>query len=308
MLLLLKIAAKNGSRPSKGRLPYKSIQQFSCLIFNRLHQMVGNTILFNKKKVIEQMAQFEPIFLHEMNGVKLMDRVDSKYLIPLNMLPEILNDIQSYYKVLEINEVRLSRYETQYFDFNDFELYHNHQAGKTNRYKVRFRKYVETDSCFFEIKHKNNKGRTTKSRIEQPEKKENTLNAQEKEFLTTKTPLDGQLLKGNLWVYYNRITLVNKFSTERLTIDLDLTFKHNQNTVEFPKVVIVEVKQEKLSPSPITQILRSKQLSEGSISKYCLGIMSLNPHIKYNRFKLKYLHLNKIIKNYDTTTSGYLIG
>jgi VTC domain len=270
--------------------------------------MVGNTILFHKQKVIEQITQFEPISLQEMEGVKLMDRVDSKYLIPLNLLPEILSNIKPYYKVLEIKEIRLSRYETQYFDFNNFELYHNHQAGKTNRYKVRFRKYVETDLCFFEIKHKNNKGRTKKSRIKQPEKIENTLNAQETAFLASKTPLDGQLLEGNLWVYYNRLTLVNKFSTERLTIDLDLTFRHHQNTAEFPKVVIVEVKQEKLSPSPITQILRSKQLNEGSISKYCLGIISLNPHIKYNRFKLKYLHLNKIIKIYDTTASNYLIG
>ncbi|MGL4631221.1 MAG: polyphosphate polymerase domain-containing protein [Leadbetterella sp.] len=253
------------------------------------------------------MALFENISLQEMDGVKLMDRVDSKYLIPLNVLPQILEEIIPFYRILEINGVRLNRYETQYFDFNNYELYHNHQAGKTNRYKVRFRKYVESDLCFFEIKHKNNKGRTKKIRLKQPEKMIDILNPQEMEFLESQTPLDGNMLKGNLWVYYNRLTLVNRFSTERLTIDLDLSFKNKERAIEYPKVVVAEVKQEKLGASPIINVLRSKHLMEGSISKYCLGIMSLNPLIKYNRFKLKYLHLNKIIKIYDSTASGIFV-
>ena len=47
----------------------------------------------------------------------------------------------------------------------DFDLYHRHHIGRSNRFKVRSRRYVESDLCFFEVKYRNNKGRTIKNRI-----------------------------------------------------------------------------------------------------------------------------------------------
>ena len=44
-------------------------------------------------------------------------------------------------------------------------LYHDHHNGKLNRYKVRRRRYIDTDTEFLEVKLKNNKKRTIKSRI-----------------------------------------------------------------------------------------------------------------------------------------------
>jgi hypothetical protein len=46
---------------------------------------------------IEKVTQlFEPITLSEMEGVKLMDRMDVKYLIPIHFLPEILSDAKQH--------------------------------------------------------------------------------------------------------------------------------------------------------------------------------------------------------------------
>ena len=70
-----------------------------------------------------------------------------------------------YYKVLTISGLRQGRYETRYFDTADYEMYTKHHNGKLNRYKVRFRTYVDSEMNFFEVKFKTNTGRTRKSRV-----------------------------------------------------------------------------------------------------------------------------------------------
>jgi hypothetical protein len=251
-------------------------------------------------KINEEAWLFEKITLDEMDSVKLMDRMDVKYLIPLHLLPNVLNDAREHYKLLEINNERLCHYETLYYDTDDYQLYNSHQSGRLNRYKVRFRNYVGSNLSFFEIKHKNNKGRTLKTRIKQPNNFEEILNNEKAEFLEKTTPLSANMLKGNLMVNYKRMTLVSKASKERLTMDLDLTFIKDQNEVIYNQLVVAEVKQEKLGASPIIDIFKKYNLRSGSISKYCLGVMSTNKEVKHNRFKTKFLHLKKIITQYDS--------
>jgi hypothetical protein len=252
------------------------------------------------EKINDEAWLFEKITLDQMEGVKLMDRVDIKYLIPLHLLPIVLHDAREHYKLLEINNERLCSYETLYYDTEDYQLYHSHQSGRLNRYKVRFRNYVDSNQSFFEIKHKNNKGRTLKTRIKQPNTFEKVLNIEKAEFLEKTTPLSANELKANLLVNYKRMTLINNNSKERLTMDLDLTFIKNQNEVVYNQLVVAEVKQEKLGASPIIDIFKRHNLRAGSISKYCLGIMSTDQEVKHNRFKTKFLHLKKIITQYDS--------
>lgn len=263
---------------------------------------------FFLKEVEAEAWKFEKISLQEMDGVKLMDRVDVKYLIPLHLLPAVLVDAQEHYKLLEINNERLCAYETLYYDTDDLSLYHNHQAGRTNRYKVRFRNYVGSQLSFFEIKHKNNKGRTIKKRIEQPQEANVVLNNEESDFLHQITHLSSKQLKGNLWVNYSRMTLVNKTSAERLTIDLKLSFYNEKKSKGYHQVAIAEVKQERIGASPIIDIFKKYNIRSGSISKYCLGIISLFEGVKHNRFKAKLIHLHKILNQYDSFTRNSQLG
>ena len=83
------------------------------------------------------------------------------------------------------------------------------------------------------------------------------------------------------------MTLVSKTTHERLSIDLDLTFKNDLKKVNYRKFVIAEVKQERIGTSVFTDLMRKYNLREGSISKYCLGIISLYENVKYNNFKAK---------------------
>lgn len=101
-----------------------------------------------KNKVQEVLNSFEPISLKEMDRVKLMDRTDRKYNFNISLLPELLKMVRDDYRALEVEGTRMSRYETLYYDTPEFDLFQNHHNGKTNRYKIRLRRYVETKLTF----------------------------------------------------------------------------------------------------------------------------------------------------------------
>lgn len=262
------------------------------------------TTNFFLEKIFQESASFEPITLAEMDGVKLMDRMDVKYLIPLNFLPEILADAKQFYRLLEIDNQRLCPYQTLYYDTPDLRLYHQHQVGKQNRYKVRSRNYVGSDLQFFEVKFKNNHGRTIKKRIKTNGIKESNLTNESSVFLTKISSLEPDNLTGIMWVNYSRLTLVSKHSTERLTIDLELTFKNDSKEIQYAEIAIAEIKQERIGASAIVDILKKHQLKSGSISKYCFGIISLFEGIKQNNFKKHLRRISKILHQYDSFTTN----
>lgn len=236
---------------------------------------------------------FETISLKEMENVSLMKRTDTKFVIHEKHLIEVLESIKDQYRVLEINKNRMLPYSSLYFDTPKKKFYIDHHNRKVNRTKVRIRKYVESGICFLEIKQKDGKGKTTKSRISiddfEPELSENSTNFIQK---ITKQNYD---LAPSIWNKFNRITLVNKTAKERLTIDLNLSFKKNNDFKTFTNLVIIELKQERFTrTSPIVKQLKSKQINPYSLSKYCIGMISIYNELKYNRFKKKLIKINKI--------------
>jgi hypothetical protein len=241
------------------------------------------------------LSSFLPISLAEMDSVKLLDRTDTKFIFHSSRLPDIIASIKDHYKVLEIDNIRINDYETLYFDTLNFELYLRHHNEKLNRYKIRFRKYVNSNLHFFEIKHKNNKSRTIKSRVVRPEI-ELDIKEGAKKLLESKTSFEASTLLPKLWVNYSRITFVHKNFEERLTIDLNLTFKNGDNEKKFETLVIAELKRDKASSkSPFIDIMNACRIRENSISKYCLAVTQLFPDIKQNNFKPKILTLKKLM-------------
>ena len=114
------------------------------------------------------LATFDPISLSEMESVKLMNRIDTKYAVPLSALPAILEAAQNGYYAQEINGTRIATYDTMYYDTETLDMYIRHHDRQLVRQKIRVRQYVESDLTFLEIKRKNNKGRTKKKRISVP--------------------------------------------------------------------------------------------------------------------------------------------
>ena len=248
---------------------------------------------------LEQELQFfDPITLAEMDEVSLMNRTDTKFVFEIHLLPLILNDIQPHYKSLEINGSRFANYKTDYFDTYDYNMFIAHQNGKQNRYKVRYREYVGSNLSFLEVKFKNNKGKTLKSRIKSWVDY-NDIDNNDMSFLTESIPYPVDQLKHVLTNEFSRITLVSKTDKERLTIDFSLQFEKEVNSKSLSNLVIAEVKQEKVDrSSKVMKALKKHGVRQASFSKYASGVALLNKKLKYNQFKSNMLYLNKIHKNH----------
>jgi len=246
------------------------------------------------KQFVNILNTFEPIHLEQMDRVKLMNRVDTKFAFDIKVLAEILPDLAQNYFVLEINTIRIPSYQSQYFDDNKLSFYSAHHSGRPNRYKVRIRKYVESNLLFLEIKHKF-KGRTIKKRITVDDFK-STFSSEMNKFITDNNFTKSTLLP-TLENSFHRITLVNKTRNERLTFDFDLKFTREDSTKEYKNLVIAELKQEKIDRlSPFFVMMKNRIIRPYRLSKYCLGAIELykQEKIKMNRFKRKYLYLQNI--------------
>ncbi len=239
------------------------------------------------------LSKYTPISLDEMDHVKLLDRIDTKFVIHEEQLQGFLTEMSAHYNLLLINGQSLHPYETLYFDTPGFQLYMMHHNGKRNRFKVRCRKYVNSDISFFEIKSKTNTSRTVKQRI-QVDGIPETLNDTLTNYIAEHTPGDIQNYVPVLRVFFERLTLVNKNANERLTVDLNLRYKSNGSEMKVENLVIVEVKQENHSESPFRKMMKLYRQPKNYLSKYCLGITCLNTELKRNRFKQKIIALNRL--------------
>lgn len=247
-------------------------------------------------KPVEALAErFAPISLAEMDDVRLMNRTDTKFVLRADALPTLLAALRADYRCLSLDGQRLCGYETLYFDTPDLHLYHEHRTGRLNRFKIRQRRYVLSGLTFTEVKRKTNKGRTVKTRIATPEGAQTGFDEESRRFVSEQTALDPDALQPTLWVRYTRLTLVSRTTAERLTFDFDLTFSDGTRRLGYPQVVVAEVKQDALQTSPFRALMKQHRLREGALSKYCLGLISLNHTLPQNRFKTRFRRLQTLL-------------
>jgi hypothetical protein len=242
------------------------------------------------------LESFEAIGLDQMDNVKLMNRVDTKFVFPFEQFVELLPELSQHYRALSINGKSIGTYESLYYDNDDLDFYNDHHKKKLNRMKVRYRKYVDSDLSFLEVKHKF-KGRTNKMRIKS-EDSHMEMPQEHMDFVNESVNFeDFDQLVPTLINRYKRITLVGRNNAERLTIDLDLNFEWNGHKSEMSYLVIAELKQEKVKrTSPFFLLMKQHFIRPLRLSKYCIGILHLdtNTDIKYNRFKKKLLKIAKL--------------
>ena len=248
--------------------------------------------------ILQTLNQMESISLQEIEAISLLNRQDSKYAFTRDQLQMVLEKTPEYYRVLDPSTGRLVSYYNRYFDTPEYKMYLDHQRGKRNRCKFRYRQYRESGLTFFEIKFKNNKKRTIKSRV-QVDNIRNDLNLPAVVDLLSNTPYGPNELDPMLDIEFSRFTLVNKQMNDRCTIDTGLVMKNKNKQVEFPELVICEVKQAKQSRNnELIRIFEELHIAPLNLSKYCLGMLELYPGIKYNRFKEKLLRLKRLTPTY----------
>ena len=240
-----------------------------------------------------KLLLIEPISLDELVVCRLLNRIDTKYLCRASILPNILEKSINEFKIQTSGEDRIFAYESLYFDSPELKTYFDHHQGRRIRYKIRFRRYVDSGDSFLEIKKKKNYIRTDKKR-DQFDFSE-ALKKKHVKFLSKYIDISDSGLEPTIWTLFDRITLAGKNHIERITIDTNIRFRDEKNEVRLPGLAIIEVKREKTGGiSPFTQILKDLNLRPYGISKYIMGNILLNPQIKHNRFTKKILTVNKI--------------
>ncbi len=238
-----------------------------------------------------------------MDGVKLMNRIDTKFTFHISQLPALLADLKTDYKCLRFNNELSNFYSTLYFDTEQFHLYQKHHNGQLNRHKVRHRTYSNSGLAYLEVKLKTNKNLTIKTRIKSPLML-NGFNEETFSFLKKELPFNPLHLKPVVWVNYTRMTLVSKTASERVTLDINLEVKNTNSKYELNNLVIAEVKQEGKQNSVFITQAKKHQLRKSAISKYCFAILLTQPNVKKNNFKEKLRNINDLLSN-ELVTNSY---
>ena len=293
--------------------------------------------------------------LDRIAAVRLMNRVDTKYLVDERRCMELLELAADQYYVQIIDDCRACRYATLYYDTPQWDMYHLHHNRRLTRQKIRTRTYVETGVTYLEVKNKSNKGRTHKRRmaLDRSLFAAAATDTAAADFLRREARYAPETLSPSLATRFVRVTLVNHAMTERLTIDFDLHFDNvraagggnkdmngrgdmntigcgNMNTIglgdmntigrgdmdingcgnngmtgmdngfrpaaeaSLGRLVVIELKQDALAPSPMKQILAQLRVKPFKLSKYCIGEALTNPLVKHNRFKAKIRAIGKM--------------
>ena len=243
-----------------------------------------------------------PITLEEMDSVKLMNRIDTKYLTDEATLLKVLQDAaEAGYRVLVADGERISPYDSVYFDTDGLQMFSDHHNRSLRRQKVRTRAYVNSGDAFLEIKRKNNRGRTKKKRTGIPLQELPDFRADEGacRYLADHSDFEATRLRPTLETLFLRITLVNPDLTERLTIDTRLCFKNVRTGLEasLRNAVIIELKQDGHAASPMKGILLAHRVKPARLSKYCIAVTLTDPSAKSNRFKVKVRLIEKTINH-----------
>lgn len=239
------------------------------------------------------ISRFAPITLAEMDGVKLQDRVDTKYVFAEERLPELLAAMAFHYRVLEVDGVRGTDYRSLYFDTADLRHYRDHHNKRTFRSKVRFREYVGSGLVYLEVKRKTGRGRTDKVRM-RVDSIPSALTTEQTRFIKEANG-DASPLSATLWNHFTRFTFVANEGTERLTMDLNLRFDQPDGEGALAGIVVAELKQPRADRhSPFVQLVRGMGIRPAGMSKYCVGMIAAGRPVKQNAFKEVLLRLRRI--------------
>lgn len=255
------------------------------------------------KTMIELLKQYETITLDEMRDIRLMNRIDTKFVTTVPVLCQLLSLARDEYYVQQVDGEVIAPYYTLYYDTEDCAMYNRHEAGHLVRQKIRVRSYLHVGLNFLEVKTKNNHGRTKKKRIA-AEGFDPHIGVTSPfrlhdydDFIRTYLRYAPERLSEHLENHFDRITLVNKAKTERLTIDTNLCF-HNLTTGvdrRMDNLVVIELKRDGLQPSPILPKLLQLRVFPHGFSKYCIGSALTDSTLRRNRIKPRLHSVEKIM-------------
>lgn len=255
----------------------------------------------------ELLMAFSPISLDRMDSIRLMNRIDTKYVTTLPVLDAILRKaLASGYMMFTSDGVRIHPYDSIYFDTPELRMFMDHRNSRLVRQKVRTRIYSASELCFLEVKTKNNHSRTKKKRVSIPPEEFTDFrnDGQCADFLAGVSGYRADELSPSVKTSFSRITLVDKDLSERVTIDSDVCFRNMRNarTSGLGDVVIIELKRDGRIRSTLQDILLSLRVKPMRISKYCMDVALTDSRCRPGRFLEKIRACDKLCSSPRTFT------
>lgn len=206
----------------------------------------------------------------------LQARVDRKFVLPRQALPALLARLRDGHLLLTAAGQPAASYDTIYFDTAEGRMYDDHRRGRLPRFKVRVRHQAERRMTFLEVKRKGHDGRTVKARLAR-RWRDAGLDELAADFVADHSPFTIHRLSPALHVCFRRATLLSVDTEERLTIDWGFEFRRDAQSLCWPGVAIVEIKQRRLAHlTPAVTALRALLVREARISKFCVGLAALS--------------------------------
>ncbi|MFP8875538.1 MAG: polyphosphate polymerase domain-containing protein [Myxococcota bacterium] len=237
---------------------------------------------FTQSPVLQTFAAASPELLAER---ALLSRVDTKCLFASTELNGILEQVSADYAVLQAANERRAVYHTVYLDTPQYRSLEDHHRGRRPRFKARIRHYRDRELSYLEVKEKTPANETRKSRRRLRYGKE-SLDSEDLQFLDDALPFCASDLMHTVRTEFERITLLSRWSKERVTLDLNPVFSAPHARASFPEAVIAEIKQERFQPrSPFLMALRAHRVFPVSVSKYCTAAAILLPEVRMNGYR-----------------------
>ncbi|KXK62317.1 molecular chaperone [Micromonospora rosaria] len=238
----------------------------------------------NPPSVASALAALDPVGLTELiDRAALQTRVDRKYVVAVADLPDLLDRLTPYARVLDIDGEREFRYESVYFDTPWLASYHCAAYRRRRRFKVRTRTYLDSAQCWLEVKLSGARGTVTKHRLPYRPQDRDTVGPGRgfvDAALTREQihPTAGGTLVPSLVTGYRRATLLLPTTASRVTIDTGLTWRHGPTTLHLPDLAVVETKTSAVA-SPVDRLLWQRGTRPARISKYATGLAALRPEL-----------------------------
>jgi hypothetical protein len=218
---------------------------------------------------------------------ELQTRTDRKYVVPLDVVATALDQVGDRLSVLQIDALRVFRYESAYFDTPTLTAYHQHAHGRRRRVKIRTRAYLDSGECLLEFKSVGGRGETVKERYPYRLASRHELDASARTLAEERIgpSICTAALQRVLTTAYHRVTLVDPVRGARVTCDVDLRFDdpRGQHHGPLARFAVVESKTT-AADSPVDRVLRRLGHRPLSLSKYCVGMAVLDPHLPANRW------------------------
>ena len=227
----------------------------------------------------ELFGALRAISLDAMNErAALQRRIDQKYLVAIDDVAQLLDEVADDLEVLEIDGERVFDYESTYFDTPSLRCFRDHVRDDRPRYKARTRCYLDTDDCYFEVKVKLGDGEMVKRNVEHASDERDRLDDPAHE-LVDETLDDcglgdpGGELKPSLITRFKRVTVVARDAPERTTFDFEVSLNTPEgDTAELDeRYVIAETKTED-GNGAWDRAFADRGREPVSLSKYRVGI------------------------------------